>query len=72
MKTLEPLNLDDEQFNMQCIDDGPEFHPYVDVRLDTIPPCEGDPDFSESPETLRKAAAWLVKAAEWLERRQRA
>lgn len=72
MKIPEPLKLDDEQFNLQCIDDFDEFKPYVDVRLDTIPLCDGDPDFSESPEMLRKAAAWLVKAAEWLERRQRA
>ncbi len=71
MKTPDRLTLDDEQFNLQCIDDGPEFQPYVDVRIDTIPPSDGDPDYSEEPEFLRRAAAWLVKAADWLERRQR-
>lgn len=71
MKTPDPMLVDDEQFNLRCIDDGPELHPYVDVRLDTIPPRDGDPDYSENPAVLRKAAAWLVKAAEWLEGRQR-
>lgn len=70
MTTPERLELDDEQFVMSCIDDGDEFHPYVDVRIDTIPERDGDPDFSESPELLRKAAAWLVRAADWLEKRQ--
>lgn len=69
-KAPAPLRVDDDQFNLQCIaDEG--VAPYVDVRLDTIPPLEGDPDYSENPEVLRRAAAWLVKAAEWLERRQR-
>lgn len=71
MKTPEPLLMDDEQFHLRCIGDGPEFQPYVDVRLDTIPPMDGDPDYSEDPAVLRRAAAWLVRAAEWLERRQR-
>ena len=70
MRAPGPLVIDDEQYNLACIYDGPEFHPYVDVRLDTIPPDEGDPDYSESPEMLRKAAAWLVKAADWLEAMQ--
>ena len=70
MKTPSPLVIDDDQFNLACIHDGPEFDPYVDVRLDTIPPRDGDPDYSESPELLRRAAAWLVKAADWLEKAQ--
>jgi hypothetical protein len=44
--------------------------PYVDVRLDTIPHGQDDPDYSENPAALRRAAQWLLKAAEWLERRQ--
>lgn len=71
MKTPEPLLVDHDQFNLQCIDDGDDTQPYVDVRLDTIPPMDDDPDYSEDPAVLRRAAAWLVRAAEWLERRQR-
>lgn len=70
MNPPQRLEIDDEQFVMSCIDDGPDIQPYVDVRLDTIPPREGDPDYSESPDLLRTAAAWLVKAADWLEERQ--
>jgi len=44
--------------------------PYVDVQFDTLPPCEDDPDYSENPEALRRVAAWLEKAADWLEWRQ--
>jgi hypothetical protein len=40
------------------------------VRIDTIPQESDDADYSERPELLRKAAAWLVKAAEWLEQEQ--
>lgn len=63
-----PLIIDEEAFNLECIDDNGE--PYVDVRIDTIPRRQDDPDLSESPETLRRAAQWLLKAAEWLEGRQ--
>jgi hypothetical protein len=64
------LRVDDDVFAMRCIDDGDGMAPYVDVRFDTIPPCDGDPDYSENPDILRRAAAWLVKAADWLEKRQ--
>lgn len=60
--------VDEEQFAMSCVDELRA--PYVDVRIDTIPETTGDPDYSERPELLRKAAAWLVKAAEWLEQEQ--
>lgn len=43
---------------------------YVDARIDTIPPTDGDPDYSEDPSRLRTIAAWLVAAADWLERQQ--
>lgn len=67
--------VDTGAFALRCIDDymvdeGDEYRPYVDVKIDTIPAFEGDPDFSEKPELLRKAAVWLTKAAEWLEERQ--
>lgn len=66
----EPLLIDLDCFAMSCVDDCDQT--YVDVRIDTIPFLEDDPDYSENPGALRKAAAWLVKAAEWLEREQRA
>jgi len=55
---------------MECIDDDVVGAPYVDVRLDTIPHGQDDPDYSENPAALRRAAQWLLKAAEWLERRR--
>ena len=72
----EALMVDEDQFCLRCVDDymideSDEYHPYVDVRIDTIPPHEGDLDFSERPDLLRQTAAWLVKAADWLEKRQR-
>lgn len=63
-----PLMIDQDAFHLECIDDTGE--PYVDVRIDTIPHRQDDPDYSESPETLRRAAKWLLKAADWLEGRQ--
>ncbi len=55
---------------MECIDeDGVVGTPYVDVRFDTIPHRQDDPDYSENPAALRRAAQWLLGAAEWLERR---
>jgi hypothetical protein len=72
----EPIEIDDDQFTLRCIDDREiedvdRYRPYVDIRVDTIPPHEGDPDYSERPELLRKVAAWLVSAADWLEASQR-
>ena len=65
-----PLVVDEDAFHMECIDDDAVGAPYVDVRLDTIPHGQDDPDYSENPAALRRAAQWLLKAAEWLERRQ--
>lgn len=74
VETPERLLVDQEKWSCQCIDDWmdpeDESTPYVDVRIDTIPLRDGDPDFSENPDLLRKTAAWLVRAAEWLEKRQ--
>jgi len=64
-----PIDIDDERFAMICRDEE-DSTPYVDVQFDTLPPCEDDPDYSENPETLRRVAAWLEKAADWLEWRQ--
>ena len=64
-----PINIDDERFAMICRDEE-DSTPYVDVQFDTLPPCEDDPDYSENPEALRRVAAWLEKAADWLEWRQ--
>lgn len=44
--------------------------PYVDAEIDTIPRTDDDPDYSEDPSRLRMIAAWLVAAADWLERQQ--
>lgn len=68
MKRPTDFSVDDEQFAMSCVDELTT--PYVDVRIDTIPHEADDADFSERPELLRKAAAWLVRAAEWLEQEQ--
>jgi hypothetical protein len=68
MKRPPEFRVDDEQFVMECIDELTA--PYVDVRIDTIPQESDDADYSERPELLRKAAAWLVRAAEWLEQEQ--
>lgn len=67
--------IDTGSFALRCVDDyvideGDDFRPYVDVRLDTVPLHEGDPDFSEKPELLRKASIWLAQAAAWLEEQQ--
>jgi hypothetical protein len=43
---------------------------YVDAEIDTIPRTDDDPDYSEDPSKLRMIAAWLVAAADWLERQQ--
>jgi len=69
MTAPDPIDIDDERFAMICRD---EEHstPYVDVVLDTLPPCDGDPDYSENPDALRRVASWLEKAADWLEWRQ--
>lgn len=68
MKRPTDFCVDDEKFAMSCVAELTK--PYVDVRIDTIPEAPDDPDYSESPELLRKAAAWLVRAAEWLEQEQ--
>ena len=70
----EPLCVDEEKFCLQVIDDrlddDDEFVPYADVRIDTIPARDGDPDYSDRPDLLRQAAAWLVRTAEWLDRQR--
>lgn len=70
MKTPKPLILDEDTFHLVCRDEEGGLPAYVDVRLDTVPPTDDDPDYSENPAELRKAAAWLVAAADWLERKQ--
>lgn len=70
MKKPSRLLIDEDVFNLECIEDV-SGGPYVDVRLDTIPHRQDDPDFSESPELLRKAAQWLLSAADWLEEGQK-
>ncbi len=63
--------IDEDAFHMECIDeDDVVGTPYVDVRSDTIPHRQDDPDYSENPAALLRAAQWLIKAAEWLERRR--
>jgi len=69
MNPPDPIEIDDERFALICRDEE-DSAPYVDVQLDTLPPCDGDPDYSENPEALRRVAAWLEAAADWLERRQ--
>jgi hypothetical protein len=69
MKPPPPIDIDDERFAMICRDEE-DSTPYVDCQFDSLPPCDGDPDYSENPETLRRVAAWLEKAADWLEWRQ--
>jgi hypothetical protein len=61
--------LDQDVFHLECVDDL-RCDSYVDVRIDTIPHRKDDPDYSESPELLRKVAVWLLRAAEWLEGEQ--
>jgi hypothetical protein len=69
MKPPAPIDIDDELFCMICrAEDGEA--PYVDVQFDSVPPHEDDPDYSENPAALRKVAAWLVAAADWLEKEQ--
>lgn len=67
--TPDNLELDGDAFYGVCHDDD-DGTPYVDLHIDTIPQVPGDADFSENPEALRQAAAWLLRAAAWLERRQ--
>jgi hypothetical protein len=70
----DPIVIDVTQFALRCVDDrdiDESFHPYVDVRIDTIPPHDGDPDYSERADLLRQTAAWLVSAADWLEEAKR-
>lgn len=67
MKAPADLVIDVDAISLSCED---ELVPYVDLRIDTIPACEGDPDYSEDPDILRKMAAWMVRAADWLEKRQ--
>lgn len=69
MNPPDPIRIDDELFCLLCRDEvwAP---PYVDVKFDTVPPHDDDPDYSENPATLRQVAAWLVAAADWLEWRQ--
>lgn len=69
MKPPDPIDIDGELFALVCRDEEGSA-PYVDVRLDTLPPHEDDPDYSENADALRRVAAWLVKAADWLEWRQ--
>jgi len=69
MNAPDPIDIDDERFAMICRDED-DAAPYVDCQFDSIPPWDGDPDYSENPETLRRVAAWLEKAADWLEERQ--
>lgn len=68
MKRPTDLVIDIDAIALSCIDEGRG--PYVDLRIDTIPACDGDPDYSEDPDVLRKMAAWMVSAADWLEKRQ--
>lgn len=68
MKNPADLVIDIDAICLACEEGG--VSPYVDVRVDTIPACEGDPDYSEDPDVLRKIAAWLVRAADWLEKKQ--
>ena len=69
MNAPRPIDIDDERFALICRDE--EYStPYVDVMFDTLPPCEDDPDYSENPEVLRREAAWLEAAADWLEEKQ--
>jgi hypothetical protein len=72
MKPPKSLRIDDDLFHMRCwtVGKAASGSPYVDVKFDTIPPTDDDPDYSENPDILRKAAAWLVKAADWLEKEQ--
>lgn len=70
----EPLCVDYDRFHLRVIDDrlddDDEFVPYVDIRIDTIPARDGDPDYSDRADLLRKAAAWMVRTAEWMDRQQ--
>lgn len=66
----ESMMVDQDAFHLECVEDEAVGTPYVDVRIDTIPHLESDPDYSESPELLRRAAEWLLKAADWLEEAQ--
>lgn len=68
MKAPADLVIDIDAIVLSCQEDGEAS--YVDLRIDTIPPCDGDPDYSEDPDILRKMAAWMVGAADWLEKRR--
>ncbi len=72
----EPFCVDEDKFHLCVIDDrldddDDDFVPYADIRIDTIPARDGDPDYSERIDLLRQAAAWMVRAAEWLEKQRR-
>jgi len=69
MNAPDPIDIDDERFAMICRDEE-DSTPYADVQFDSLPPCEDEPDYSENPEALRRVAAWLEEAADWLEWRQ--
>lgn len=66
----ERLTIDIDNFTLSCIEDEDGVGAYVDVVIDTIPLTDDDPDYSERPDLLRKAAAWLERAADWLEEMQ--
>jgi hypothetical protein len=70
VKPPAPIDIDDELFCMVCRPSEDGAASYVDCRFDSVPPTNDDPDYSENPEALRKVAAWLVKAADWLEKEQ--
>jgi hypothetical protein len=68
----ERLTIDVDNFSLSCVEDAEEFGvgAYVDVVIDTVPLTDDDPDYSDRPDLLRKAAAWLEQAADWLEEMQ--
>ena len=70
VKPPAPIDIDDELFHLRCRPAEDGVAAYADVRFDSVPPTNGDPDYSENPAALRKVAAWLVKAADWLEQEQ--
>lgn len=64
----QPLVIDEDAIVCQCLEgDGGA---YVDIHVDSIPLEEGDLDYSEDPDLLRRLAAWIEEAADWLEANQ--